>query len=157
MQSDVCSHCRMLPAETGYTMPLCSRCRDTLSSRPLPMWINLVALGVGVVLIVAFVRFPRSLDAAISYERGERAEHSGNYVKAAAEYQKTVKAYPNSTHALVRLAVADYRSGKLAEAEQILGRLEGRQASKDEIAEIEQIANELGARQDRGGPGGAQP
>jgi hypothetical protein len=82
-EEKVCKNCGGVPEEGGYPLALCTPCRDTLSQRPLPIWITGVAAVVVLVLGLALIRFPASLNAGIAFERGRRAERAGNFALAA--------------------------------------------------------------------------
>jgi hypothetical protein len=95
---------------------------------------------------VAFVRFPAVLQAGVAYERGQRAERASRYPTAEAEYRKVVQRYPDSTHALARLAVAACRAGDVLTALTTMQKLDGRKADKDTIEELSQAQEALRQR-----------
>ena len=52
----MCSHCGWIPAEEGYAMLLCGRCRELLAKRPFPQWIKLSCISIAILLAVAAAR-----------------------------------------------------------------------------------------------------
>jgi hypothetical protein len=97
-------------AEPGHAAQLCSDCRTTLSKRPFPLWIKLVIILVGLVFLYALAKAPASFVASIAFERGQRAEAAGNFGTAATEYAKAVEQFPESTSAVARLGIMQYRT-----------------------------------------------
>src|SRR5262249_61878610 len=95
---------------------------------------------------LALVRFPASLRAGIAFERGRRAEAARNYPLAATEYQIVADQFPDSTLALGRLGICDYRAGRLDQSFSIFHRLGGRETSPELAGEINQIAGEVQSR-----------
>ena len=144
--SAVCKNCGNTALESGYELPLCSNCRDTLSRRPLPTWIKLTSAGVAFVLLFAFAKFPVALKAGIALERGRRAEGAKNYSTAVNEYEKVAHRYPGSTLAVARLGIVYYRGGRLPEALATLNRLAGRQTSKELAGEVNSVIREMEAK-----------
>lgn len=136
------------PAEAGYPAQLCSACRTKLSKRPLPLWIKLAIILVALVFVYALAKTPASLVASIAFERGQRAEADGNYATAAKEYAKAVDKFPDSTSAVARLGIAQYRAGDHDAAVQTLRSIAGRQAPKELTTEINAVVAEM--QQNRG-------
>jgi hypothetical protein len=68
-----CASCGQ-PEESGRQLPLCMGCRTKLAARPFPAWIKGAAAIIGLLMIVALVKFPSALSADVAYERGLRAE-----------------------------------------------------------------------------------
>ena len=120
-----CLHCGVAPPETGYTMPLCTRCRDHLAQWPFPRWIGLGAVAAGVLMCVSLMSFPQSFAAGVAMERGERDEAQGRFSEAGDEYRKVLRTYPENMDVLVRLAVTEYRAGHYEGAAAALEALDG--------------------------------
>jgi len=146
-----CPQCGSPPEPGGYPMPLCSRCRDTLSSRPLPAWTIVSALLVGVILVFAFARFPAAVRAGVAFERGQRAEEQINYDAAEEEYRKVVAQYPDSTEPLARLAICQCKTLNVMEIGGTLKRLEGREMSKELYDEVDAAVKGAETELDRRG------
>lgn len=136
LDPNVCAECGAPPEQGGYTLPLCPNCRTKMASLPLPGWAVTSVFAVAIVLILAFSRFSSALEAGVAFERGQRAEAAGQCQAARDQYQQVVAHYPNSTLALVRLAVTQCESMDVAGADATLQKLEGRSASEETIAEL---------------------
>ena len=131
------------PAEPGYSAQLCSICRTTLSKRPFPIWIKVAVILIGLVFVYALAKTPRSLIASIAFERGQRAEVGGNFATAATEYAKAVERFPNSTLAIARLGIAQYRAGDRNAAAETINSLAGRKAPKGLTSEVNAVIAEM--------------
>lgn len=140
--TESCQVCGSAP-ETGYVFPLCPRCRTILASRPYPRWIYLAGAAVLVILTIALSQSPRTLRAGIAFERGQAYEAKGAYGMAVNEYRRVTEAFPNSTLVLARLAITLRKGGHVPEAEVILQRLGGRQASQELVQEVNQTVEDL--------------
>ena len=104
-QTALCDLCRERPIATDITkLPVCEVCRERLVRRPFPMWIKLVAVGVVILMIVAFVEGQAGLEAALEFERGHRNELAGHYAAALSHYELANKALPGSTRITLALA-----------------------------------------------------
>jgi hypothetical protein len=114
-----------------------------LSKRPFPAWIKIIVILVGLVFLYALARTPRSLLAAIAFERGQRAEAGGNFATAASEYARAAEIFPNSTLAVARRGIAEYRAGDRAAAVQTLNSIAGRQTSKELTTEVNAVIAEI--------------
>jgi len=143
----LCQSCGATPEPGDFTMPLCARCRDALSRRPLPKWIRAVSGVVLVVLLFALNQFPSTFRAGLAYERGRRAEVARDYGRAASEYRNVVERFPDSTLALARLGIALLRAERFPEAADCFRKLAGRKVeftcilqSKSESTTSPQIA-----------------
>lgn len=130
-------------AEIGFAAQLCSSCRTTLSKRRFPAWIKICVFLVAVAFVYAVMQMPKSLKAAIAFERGQRAEANADYINAAAQYADVVDSFPQSTTAIARLGIAQYRAGNRAAAIQTLNSLAGRQASKELTTEVNAVIGEM--------------
>jgi hypothetical protein len=142
-ETNGCKNCGGLPEDGGYELSLCAPCRDTLCRRPLPVWIWGVFGVVVLVLLAALARFPASVSAGVAFERGRRAEKAGHYALAVSEYQKVTGCFPDSTLALARLGIAQYRAGNTAEAVGVFRELGGRKTSERLAGEVNQVGSEL--------------
>lgn len=112
----LCARCVAAAPEPGHAAPLCAPCRDILAKRPFPIWIRLAAVLIVALVAVALVDLPRSLQLGIAFEHGQRAEQSGNYAVAIAEYKKVYEAFPDSDMVAARLLIACCYGGRPAEA-----------------------------------------
>lgn len=139
----VCGQCGSGEIEQGFRTPLCVRCRTLLARRPFPIWIK--ASSVVLLGMVAFagLRSVESIHAAAAFERGKQAERHKDYAQAAEYYQQAAEQFPDSTLALVRLAVTRVRAGQAPEAIEALDRLNGRKMPRELAAEAEQALHEL--------------
>jgi Tfp pilus assembly protein PilF len=79
-----------------------------------------------------------SIQAGIAFEQGTTAEQSGQYGLAAKHYLKVVDILPDSTVALAKLAIAEYRAGQIQEARAAVNRLVGRHVSAGLTRELNQ-------------------
>ncbi|HEX5324741.1 MAG TPA: tetratricopeptide repeat protein [Capsulimonadaceae bacterium] len=138
-----CKSCGHPDTEPGYALSLCVSCRDKLARRPMPWWISASAVLVLLAVVVASASFPSSLSAGVAYERGKRAEASGNYALAAKEYGLVVRKYPDSTDALIRYGVSAYHAGELDEAAETFNKLSGQEVSDDQAKEVNPIITDL--------------
>ncbi|MBV9467809.1 MAG: hypothetical protein JO316_00200 [Abitibacteriaceae bacterium] len=140
-----CRNCQQPEIEPGYNFSLCRSCREQMAQRPLPQWIRGTAALVGVVLLLAFIRFPASLSAGIAFDRGHRAETSQHYTEAVTQYQKVVTRFPDSTPVLVRLCVVSFHAGQLDVTAHTLNKLQGRELSKEQADEVYTVSDKLEA------------
>jgi hypothetical protein len=131
------------PADSEYANLLCPVCRTTLSKRPFPLWIKIAVILVAIVFLYALSEMPASLGASIAFERGRRAEAGENFATAATEYAKVVEKFPDSTSAVARLGIAQYRAGNRDAAVQTLGSLAGRKAPKELTNEVNGVLAEM--------------
>ena len=138
----VCASCGR-PAEAGYRAPLCASCRSQLAARPFPRWTKVAACLVALLLVVAMARFPSALSAAVSYERGERAEARGAYAVAVTEYNKALKRFPDSTETIARKGIAAFHAGQFDIAAAAFRTLGGREASPELVREVNQIIGQM--------------
>lgn len=134
-QSRVCKNCGAT-AEEAYALPLCDACRDKCVKLPLPGWIRAVAVGVLAVTVLAFVRFPSTLMAGVAFERGQKAESTGNFKEAALQYGLVIRQFPESTLGLARMAISSYRAGMWKEAAEAFDKLGGRETSRELATEV---------------------
>lgn len=137
-----CTSCG-LPAEAGYLAPLCASCRSRLAARPFPRWTKVAGCLIAVLLVVAMARFPTALSAAVSYERGRRAEARGAYGIAVTEYSRTVERFPASTLATARKGIAAFRAGQLDVAAEAFREVGGREASPEVVREVNEIIGQM--------------
>jgi len=128
------------PAEPGYSAQLCSICRKTLSKRPFPIWIKICVVLIAVIFVYALTQMLASLTA---FERGQKAEAAGNYETAASNYADAVERFPQSTLAIARLGIAQYRAGNRVAAIQTLNLLAGRQVPKELTTEVNAVIAEM--------------
>jgi hypothetical protein len=142
-ETNGCKNCGGLPEDGGYEFRLCAPCRDTLCQRPLPVWIWGVFGVVVLVLLAALVRFPASVSAGVAFERGRRAEKAGDYSMAVSEYQKVAASFPDSTLALARLGISQYRAGNTVGAIGVFRELGGRKTSEKLAHEVNLVGSEL--------------
>jgi hypothetical protein len=140
---DVCALCKVVPPQPGHVTPLCSSCRRKLAGTPIPAWVTLSACLVLFVMVFAFAEFPKSLSSGIYWERGHRAEDRGDYNLAATNYERVMADYPECTNVLARTAICDCKSGRFLEAAGPLRKLEGREASKELIDELNAAVAEM--------------
>jgi len=142
----VCAKCGGTPIETGHVAPLCIACRDTLVRRPLPLWLRILTVCTLLLVIGSTIAGIEPFRAAINLKRGERAEQRQDYATAYAAYQKVPAKYADSTRVLIRLAYAAYHTGHDADLRRILRALEGRSASKAEIADVNHLLDQIRLR-----------
>jgi hypothetical protein len=103
-----------------------------------------VIFGIALVLfLIGLARFPAKLQGAVAFERGRRAEHSGLYSQAAAQYEAARSAFPNSTTPVARLAVVYYRMGSYERSTALLMGLHDREMPAETINELNRIIDEL--------------
>jgi hypothetical protein len=127
----------------GYKMPLCQECRVKHARKPIPAAIKGAGLVVVLMLVVALVRIPSSVAGAVALERGKKYDKQRNYENAATEYQKVVDAFPDSTLAIARLGIVEYRLGELSKAERTLNRLAGRTTDSGLVLEVNSVIDEM--------------
>lgn len=130
-------------------MRLCASCRASLSKRPFPAWIK-IAFGLIVILsLFAITRVPSAMSASIAFERGQRDEQAGQYNQASSEYAKVVERFPESTLAVARLGISEYRAGNLRAAAEAFTKLAGRKASTELTAEVNAVIDDMKRRTDQ--------
>lgn len=141
----VCKNCGNV-AEEGYIMPLCSECRDTFSKKPIPFWLKGVGALVIIIFILALLKFPQALSLGISYEKGQKAEQSGNYAEAEKDYKVIIDAYPDSDEITARFGISAYKNGDIAAALVSFQKLDGKDLDKDLVDEINPIVENLNSK-----------
>ena len=137
---DRCVNCGDYPETGDYKLLLCKRCRDTLANRPFPAWVYAGSVILVLIFFYSLLTFPASINTAVSFERGKRAETSNDFKTAVTEYTKVCEKYPKCTEPYVRLCVANYKSGNLQEANRILTLLNGSYVSEELMGELNQVA-----------------
>ena len=142
-RAPVCRECSSPQPEPGYSIPLCSACRQRLFKRPFPAWVLGTAALVALILLVSFIRFPSEVQAGVAYERGKKMEDRKNYPAALDQYRKVLRRYPDSVHVEARLGIAQYHSGDIESAINTFAKLEGKDVGKDLKEEVDSIFAEL--------------
>lgn len=137
-----CGSCGQL-AEVGRSTPLCASCRSRLAARPVPRWILISAAALLVPFILAIAQFPAALAAGIAFERGHRAETTGDFSVALNEYAKVVRQFPNSTLALARMGLAAFHAGEYQVAAKAFDTIHGREASADIAREVNDAIEQM--------------
>lgn len=139
-----CEQCGDSNIEDGYLFDLCTNCRDKLVKFRLPIWVKGFAILVLVTLAAALVKFPNTLNMGISYERAVRYEQNKKYMSAMNEYEKIVNAYPNSTNALCKLFITQYRTGRIGYAVETYDKLIGRDVDDEQLFnEVDSAFNQI--------------
>lgn len=131
----VCKRCGNPEIEAGYTIDFCKNCREELSKLHLPIWVKGFALLVSAILIFALVKFPNTLSTGISYEKGIRFEQEKKYMSAMNEYETVVNTFPDSTEALCKLFITQYKAGRIGPASTTYQQLIGRDVKDDQLYE----------------------
>lgn len=141
---NVCEQCGSTNIEDDYRLNLCMNCRDELSKFRIPIWVKGFAILVMAILVAALMKFPNTLNAGISYERAIKFEQEKKYLSAMREYEKVVNTYPDSTTALSKLFITQYRTGRIGYAAETYDKLVGRDVD-DELLfnEISSILEQL--------------
>ena len=139
----VCAKCQDTNVEPGYAASLCQECRTDLVYRPVPLGIIVAAIIVGLGVAVAGYRFPETLSYAIHDTRGKNAQEAHNYTLATAEYKTVLKKYPNYTDGWVNMTVDAYKSHDFVSAMNGLAKLEGKDLSKSQRSELDDVSTEL--------------
>jgi hypothetical protein len=142
LDPSVCASCGQCP-EVGRSTPLCASCRSRLAARPLPSWIQTSAVALVVPFVVAIARFPAAISAGVAFERGKRAEATGAFPAAVAEYEKVVRQFPNSTLALAREGIAAFHAGEYRVAVDAFDAIGGRKASPDIVREVNDTIDQM--------------
>lgn len=150
-QQTGCSVCEDPGIEKDYAMPLCGKCRDTLSRPSIPLWIKTFVVVVALLVLYAFSNFPRSLKVAIQYQRAQKAEAAGNFRLAESCYRSVSNKYPDDTDLLVRLEITSFKAGDYETSVETFSKLDGRTIDKDQVAELNDIQTQLDkfAKQDK--------
>lgn len=143
-KESICEHCGNSDIEEGYLLDLCVDCRDKLVRFNLPVWVKGFALLVFLILILALTKFPEALNIGASYERAIKYEQEKRYLSAMNEYQKVVNTYPNSTNALCKLFIAQYKSGRIGNAAATFDMLIGRNVDDEQLYnEVDGVLDQL--------------
>lgn len=144
LPDNVCQSCATPTIEPDYAFPLCTHCRDNLSRPSLPGWVWTVAVAALLMVALALGRFPRAVDSALAFERGQRAERSRHYVTALHQYEKALAAYPDSTLILARACIARYHDSDYPGTIKDFERLEGREVDSQKLkSEVEGVMDSL--------------
>lgn len=138
----VCRDCG-LPAEAGYAMPLCPGCRKRFSDRPYPRWIRMSGVALAVCVLIAMLKFPSHLQAGIAFERAQRAEAASQYAKAAVDYEKALKCFPDSDDLAARYGLALYHAGQTDHAVAVFFTLQGKKIPAERADEVNAALDEL--------------
>ncbi len=146
----VCQRCGAAP-EPGYPLSLCAPCRTALAHRPVPAGIKAAAVAVLLLLAFALTRIPKSVEAAVAFEKGRRAEEARRYAEAAADYRSVTAAFPQSVLAQARLFVAQYRAHDAEGARETFQHLAGRKVKKEIAAEVNGLLRANGDQSENGG------
>ena len=139
-----CRNCGSTTIEPGYEVGLCVTCRDVLAKRAFPYLIRLMFAVILVVVILATSRTPETLRAGIAFERAQKAEIAGDYLRAVTEYRRVAERFPDSTLSLARLGIAYYQAGQHAEAVKTLEKISGRKTSQELASEVNRVLEEIG-------------
>jgi len=142
-EPQVCAACGQPAAFAQDELPLCPACLQAMIDRPLPRWLYVTAAIIGLIVLLALLKFPASLGAEIAFERGKRAEAARNYPLAEQQYAIVVKRFPSSTLALARLGIASYRAGDIVMTIDCYDKLRGRESSDKVIIEFNAMMSEL--------------
>lgn len=79
--------------QTGY----CDDCREDLIKRPFPLWIKIMAVGLGLVVAASAYKYPVSVKQLVAYNEGIKSFKAHETDKAAVNFEELAKAYPEST------------------------------------------------------------
>jgi Flp pilus assembly protein TadD len=109
------------------------------------MKVVVVVAATIALLAAAVVRIPGTLALGLAFERGQRAEQRGDFSTAVARYQVVAESFPQSTTALARLGIAQFRAGQLASAETTLAKLAGHKTEKLLATEVNGVIEQLRA------------
>ncbi len=147
-ESTKCRSCGSDMIEEGYSLALCSECRDNLSKRPIPLQIKITAIAFVLVIIVSLLKFPESIRIGIEYERGVRAEKSLKYVTAMRHFENAAKDFPDSDKIMVRLLSAYYENEKINEAYSTFDKLAGpspetKKMDKDLVTQVNVLMDKM--------------
>jgi hypothetical protein len=140
---EVTEVCKSSAAEPEFAIPLCADSRTKLAQLRIPVGIKLAGIAIALLLLLALIRIPSSLSAAIAFERGERSEQKLQFAVAENEYQRSVLTFPRSDLAHTRLFVAAYRARDTGTARHEFEYLRGRRLDAKLVGEISAI---LGSR-----------
>lgn len=140
----ICAECGSYQIEEGYAKPLCRKCREKYVKYPVPIWIKIISLIIIGIVIFSLFKFPISLNAAVAYERGVKAESEKKYVTAEREYKKVVETFPNSTKAVAKLYVAYVKNDNLEKASKVFTKIEGEKLDDKELLnQVNDVNSEL--------------
>jgi Flp pilus assembly protein TadD len=137
-----CVGCQGTP-QPGYKVALCQQCRTKFARKPVPVAIKCAGLAVTIAVAFSLIRIPSSMQGAIAFELGQRYEAQSDYKGAVAEYQKAVDAFPDSTLAIARLGIVEYRLGDFSNAARTLSKLAGRKTDAALVSEVNSVIREI--------------
>ncbi|MEN6314992.1 MAG: tetratricopeptide repeat protein [Clostridiaceae bacterium] len=141
----VCKNCGSPSVLEGYTIPLCSECRQKFMKYPVPKSIKVFSTIMLAIMVFSLLSFSKSLNAGIAYERGLRAEKEAKFNTAVREYKKVTEIFPESFIACGKLFVAYVKNYQLDEAIETFELIEGKESSNsDEVKVIDQANEALG-------------
>lgn len=139
--TDGCVQCGSPLYEEGYKVQLCPDCRTKLSRYPVDKKVKWAAVGIGILMLISFYRFPSAFKARLSYERAMKAEDEHRYMSAEKELRKTLQLYPENLKTSAHLLIAAFKNDHLKAVDSIADRWSGA-TSKEESILLERV-NEL--------------
>lgn len=131
----ICAQCGNPEIVEGYAIDLCHNCRVEATRMRVPIWVKGFALLVLAIFMFALAKFPNALSTGISYEKGNMFKQEKRYMSAMKEYEKVVSVYPDSTEALSKLFITQYKVGRIGPASETYEKLIGRDVDDDQLYE----------------------
>jgi Putative Zn-dependent protease, contains TPR repeats len=130
--TDGCARCGSPAYEADYKIKLCAPCRRDMSRYPVKRSVLWAAVGVAVLMLLSFYRFPEVFKARRSYERALNLEKEHKYMSAEQELLKTLQRYPESLKASAHLMIAAFHNGHLELADSISNHWAGVSSKEDD-------------------------
>lgn len=125
-----CRNCGSYDVEEGYKLELCHECRNKLAKRPVPIKIKLFFILIIIMFLASLIKLPKTLNVAVEYQRGEKAEKNLKYITAMKHFEKVSKEFPNFDKGLAKLYKAYYMNGEITKARKTHDKLMGADSTK---------------------------
>lgn len=138
-----CKVCGSNQVEEEYELELCKECRKELSKRPIPLKIKLIFAVIGIIVVIALVNFPKTMQVGIEYKKGEKAERALKYVTAMKHYEKVSALYPNSEKVLSKLYRVYYENGLISEANDTFDKLKVKTKDNQIIKDANKVTGKI--------------
>ncbi|WP_431212440.1 tetratricopeptide repeat protein [Puia sp. P3] len=84
---------------------MCADCRDHFVRFPIPHWVRAFAGAVVILVLFSLYTFPKNISAAISLEKGKKAEKEKKYVTAQREMEDVLEKIPRNVEARGHLII----------------------------------------------------
>lgn len=133
LNESLCVNCQVNPFEAGHPINLCASCRTSLINYPIPKWIKIFAICLGVVIVVSIIRTQFYISAAIDLGKSEKAIENKEYLTAKRELAKVLKKFPNDLKANAEMIIASAYSFDRVAAGTAFDKIVDKQIDDDDL------------------------